>query len=86
MFVNLMDTVVVAQVATFGDSQVLFSAHLLVAIAPVGPLGHDTLTILLDTVTGHSNAPRSRITVVSLLQVLETKGFHRIDNIPGAVT
>ena len=53
MFVNPLDTAVVAQVVTFGDSQVLFSAHLLVEIAPVGPLGHDTLTILLDIVTGH---------------------------------
>ena len=86
MFVNPLDTAVVAQVVTFGDSQVLFSAHLLVAIAPVGPLGHDTLTILLDIVTGHSKTPRSRITVVSLLQLVETRGFHRIENIPGAVT
>ena len=66
----------VAQVATFGDSQVLFSAHLLVAIAPVGPLGHDTLTILLDIVTGHSKTPRSLLIVVSLLQVLKTRGLH----------
>ena len=76
MFVNPLDTAVVAQVVTFGDSQVLFSAHLLVAIAPVGPLGHDTLTILLDTVTGHSKTPRSLLIVVSLLQVLKTRGLH----------
>ena len=76
MFVNPLDTAVVAQVATFGDSQVLFSAHLLVAIAPVGPLGHDTLTILLDIVTGHSKTPRSLLIVVSLLQVLKTRGLH----------
>ena len=76
MFVNPLDTAVVAQVVTFGDSQVLFSAHLLVAIAPVGPLGHDTLTILLDIVTGHSKTPRSLLIVVSLLQVLKTRGLH----------
>lgn len=68
IFLNSLDILVVAQDVIFGDSQVLSLVHILVALVPVGPLGQDTLAILPDTVTGHSNVPRSMLTVVSVLQ------------------
>ena len=72
IFLNSLD-ISVAQDAILGDSQVLLIVHLLVALAPVGPLGHDTLTVLSDVVTGHSNVPRSVLTVLSMLQALRAE-------------
>ena len=63
-----MDAIVVGQDDRFGDSQILKSAHLLVATAPLGLLGHDTLVVLFVAVSGHSNNPRSPA-VVSALQM-----------------
>ena len=81
-----MDISVDAQDATLGDSQVPFSAHLLVAIAPVGPLGHDTLTVLSVAVSSHSNTPRS-LSVVSVLHlVLTTRGTYNLKIIHHFVT
>ena len=62
-----MDAIVFGQDARFGDSQMLNSEHLLIAIAPLGLIGHDTLAVLFAAVSGHSKNPRSPA-VVSALQ------------------
>ena len=67
IFRNSVYAIVVGQDARFGDSQMPNLEHLLIAIAPLGLLGHDTLAVLFAAVSGHSNNPRSP-SVVSALQ------------------
>ena len=72
IFRNSVYANVVGQDARFGDSQMPNLEHLLIAIAPLGLLGHDTLAVLFAAVSGHSNNPRSP-SVVLALQTKKTK-------------
>lgn len=60
-------TSVVAHESMLGGSQLKGGVHLLVAIDPLGPLGHGSITVLLTTVSGQSNWPLT-VDIVSLLQ------------------
>ena len=55
-FLNPLDTVVKHFVALI-EFQVPYSVHVLTATSPLGPLGHDIVTITPESVFGHTNIP-----------------------------
>ena len=61
---------IVAHNSTLGRLQMLLAVHVRVAIALLGPLGHDIEVVLPIGVAGHSNIPLlgELVTVTSLLQ------------------
>ena len=60
---NLFVTSVVAHFITSGDSQLEEVEHSLLAVALLGPLGHNMETVIPAIVSGHSNCPRSLTSV-----------------------
>ena len=58
IFLNPLVTAVVAHDNALNSSQILYCAHLLFAIAPVGPFGHDILAVLFIGVSGQAKTPR----------------------------
>ena len=52
---NPFVTSVVAHIITSGDSQSEEAEHILLAVAPIGPLGHNMVAVIPASVSGHSN-------------------------------
>ena len=52
---NPLVTSVVAHIITFGDSQLEEVEHILLAVAPIGPLGHNMVAVIPASANGQSN-------------------------------
>ena len=60
---NPFVTSVVAHIIRSGDSQSEEAEHILLAVAPLGPLGHNMVAVIPASVSGQSNRPRSLTSV-----------------------